>query len=200
MLAFRLGKLELEISIWFAAFFAVLFLDVDRALLGRCLSFMVVHELGHLVPMVLFSNPPKKIGLYLGRIEIEPRFSLGLSRSREAVILIGGIAANLVAAGVVYLAYLKTGGGYDLVAINLTLAAFNALPAGSFDGGRALRLVLEALFEYTLAEKLARSVSFVTAVCMLCFGIIGLARSLANLTFIVLAVYVIVVTLKNSYC
>lgn len=158
--------------------------------------FVTLHELGHATVARRRGVRTRDITLLpiggIARLEREP------SRPRdELLIALAGPAVNLVLAGAFFTALLLSGHGIafeparieqDLAArlawINVSLAAFNLLPALPMDGGRALRALLAMRTSPLRATVIAAAIgrSFALAV-----GLVGLA---SNPVLVLIALFV----------
>ena len=120
-------------------FFAVLalWLLCDRSGLGLpALGGVLVHEGGHILVMRLTGARILAMRFCAVGVRLEKRGLL--SYGRETAVYLGGVAANLLAAGVSVLLC----GWNGFAAVNLALCIFNLLPVGRLDGGVLLGLAL----------------------------------------------------------
>lgn len=175
---------------------------------------VVLHELGHVAAARRYGIGTRDITLLpigglarLERIPREPRHELVVALAGPAVnvaiamllgagLLLAGVSVptpefNSLALGAL---------GWNLVAVNVFLVAFNMLPAFPMDGGRVLRALLAMRMSYVQATRHAAIVGQIMAVG---FGLIGL---LVNPFLILIAIFVWVgaayeanvVTLRSS--
>ena len=106
---------------------------------------------------------------------------------QELVVAVAGPAVN-VAIALVLVAFMaaklrmsdltdidRAGGGLleNLLAVNVMLVAFNAIPAFPMDGGRVLRALLAMVMDYTQATLIAARVGQVLAVCFAVWSFSG---------------------------
>ena len=145
---------------------------------------VVLHEFGHALTAQQFGIETRDITLYpiggVARLERIPR-----NPRQELLIALAGPAVNVVIALVLF-ALLSAGhvafgmesvrlvGGNlltKLMWVNVTLVAFNLLPAFPMDGGRVLRAFLAMRMEYSQATRAAAALG--QGMAML-FGLIGL--------------------------
>lgn len=168
-------------------------------------AIVVLHEYGHALVARRFGILTRDILLLpiggIARLERMPR-----EPRQELLIAVAGPAVNVVLAMLIYVA-LAAGGHTDafgsigrenasltpwtalaqLFMINLTLAAFNLLPAFPMDGGRALRALLAMRSrDY---EKATRSAARVGRAFALLFGLAA-TFVLGNPFLVVIAVFV----------
>jgi Zn-dependent protease len=147
---------------------------------------IVLHELGHALVARRFGIQTRDITLLpiggvasLERIPKRPR--------EELLIAIAGPAVNVVLAGALLLILVLTGGPtsfampgstsapllQQLLWVNVSLAAFNLIPAFPMDGGRVLRALLATRFPRARATTWAATVGQGFALLLGLMGILG---------------------------
>lgn len=190
MLKFRLGHIKAGVSIWFAAFFAVIFFVGDNSALLFGMLAMFCHELGHFVVMALCGCPVKCFYLLLGRLIIQP--ARRIKGRAELLVLLGGIAANLLCALIFALC------GYATACtVNLLIAAYNALPANGLDGGAILQIVLCRRMMPAKAYTLQIVISFALSLILLVAGFLMLFRGFQNATVLFAGIYIAAQNINN---
>lgn len=128
----RLFGCELFISPVFMGMLTIL-LVIDRTgFMGYVLGAMAIHELGHLVMMIMVGCTPREMRFLPFEINIVADKSCA-SSWEQFCISVGGMIINLL----VFLVFIGEVFGY----INLYLALFNALPLYSMDGYQILSLL-----------------------------------------------------------
>ena len=138
---------------------------------------VLLHEFGHAFAARAYGIRTPDITLLpiggVARLERMPDKPV-----QELVVAVAGPAVNVVIA-LVLVAFMaaklrmsdltdidRGGGGLleNLLAVNVMLVAFNAIPAFPMDGGRVLRAMLAMMMDYTLATTIAARVGQVLAV------------------------------------
>ncbi|NLK17329.1 MAG: hypothetical protein GX304_02235 [Clostridiales bacterium] len=176
-----------------------LIFGVILTLLGNGYLFLVymftatVHELAHALAAMYFKCRPEEIVLYPYGAVLYGEFS-SLKPYQEAVVALCGPLLNLFTA-VVFTAlwwlfpelYVYTD---TVVMVNVSIAAFNLLPAYPLDGGR----ILLALLRPKIGPKRAfKAVKALGVICLLAFLALYFYSFVieANYTFAVVAIFLL---------
>ena len=159
-----------------------------RATIGSVLFILaifatiVLHELGHALAARRFGIRTKDITLLpiggiarLERMPDVPRHELWVALAGPAVnvaiaAIVFGIAALAGLHPALALPVAAEGTVDRFIAVNVSLALFNLIPAFPMDGGRALRALLAERMEYVQATRIAASLGQGMA---LLFGVVG---------------------------
>lgn len=160
-------------------------------------TIVVLHEFGHAMTAKRFGIRTRDITLLpiggVARLERMPE-----DPKQELAIALAGPAVNILLAALFFAVLAMLGqlvpahevalsGNYvlwNLVKINLILAAFNLIPAFPMDGGRVLRALLAIRMNYVRATNIAANIGQAIAFV---FGIAGL---FGNPILILVAVFV----------
>jgi Peptidase family M50. len=191
MLRFKLGRMKIGISIWFASFFAIILFVSDNSVLLYCLLAMICHELGHFIVMLAAGCSVRGFYLLFGRLVIVPTRPISHSR-HEILVLGGGIAANILC-----LLVFTFAGNVQAALINLAIAAYNALPAGELDGGAILLGILSRRYLPKNAHTIHLVISFIVSLLLLTAGFLMLIRGYKNVTAIFSGIYIMAQSIKN---
>lgn len=167
-------------------------------------SLVLLHELGHSLAAMGYGIQVRDITLLpiggVARLERMPEKPL-----QELVVALAGPAVNVILAlgSLPFVLGLGVAQGTPLslttwsqpgalglltflLSANLSLAAFNLIPAFPMDGGRVLRALLGLVTDYAQATRVAVTVGRVLAVGL---GIVGVASGQLMLAFIALFIF-----------
>jgi Zn-dependent protease len=157
---------------------------------------VVLHELGHALTARRFGVRTRDITLLpiggiarLERMPDVPRQELWVALAGPAVnvvlAVVFGVARLLATGSPPRLTFNPFASPIDrFIAVNVSLAAFNMLPAFPMDGGRALRAVLAERMDYVRATEVAATLGQGLA---LVFGLVGV---LGNPLLLFIALFV----------
>jgi len=191
MVTFKIGRFRIGISIFFAAFFAVIIFVSENTLLLYGIFAMLCHELGHFVAMLLSGCPARGFYLLLGRLIIVPARGIAMRRA-ELPVHLGGIAANFFCAAI-FLAL----GNVTMCLTNAVIAAYNALPAGELDGGAVLMYFLNRTLTPKKAHAVGLAASFAVAFVLFTAGFVMLLKGYANPTLLFSGIYITAQNIRN---
>ena len=161
---------------------------------------VLLHEMGHALAARRYGIATRDITLLpiggLARLE-------GMTESprQELAIALAGPAVNVAIAGALWLGLLLRGNmtlpfslapgvvqfAAQLLAVNLSLAVFNLLPAFPMDGGRVLRAILASFISYERATEIAARMGQGLAICLAVLGLFGNPNLLLIALFVFLA-------------
>lgn len=184
-MSFRLGSLRIRVGyVAAAALTAALLLDRE----GRitcCLFAAALHELGHLLMMLLCRT--KVRGIQLGLFDVRIDAGRPDTVAGEVAVTLGGPMMNLLLAGV--FAPLSR----DFCCANLALGLFNLLPVLSLDGGRLTALMLTRRLSPRGISRVMRALTFLTALPLMTAGVWILLRSGYNYSLLIVSLYLLAI-------
>ena len=163
-----------------AALTAVLLLDRENHIVC-CILAALLHELGHLLMMLLCGVAVRGVRLRLFDILIEadePR-----AFRDDVLITLGGAAVNLLCAAICCPFSIKLG------LPHLALGIFNLLPILSLDGGHLLRLILSRRYSILVTERVMFITTTAFIVPLMTAGILVLFQSGYNYSLLVISLY-----------
>lgn len=171
-------------------------LATDRTGMALPTLFAVfMHELGHLFCMWVTDNSPKEVRLIPASVQITR--GIGSSYKRDIAVALCGPAVNLLLFGILYFNYLAFKNELTLyyALLNLIIGAFNMLPVMGLDGGTVLFSFLAKKTEYNKAVLIMRAINFIIAIAFLVLAVTLTFKGNLNLSFYILAAYLIVTSL-----
>ena len=183
---FNIKGTEVYISFTFFIAFAVVLLNGNLKFYFVVLVFSVLHEFVHIVFLMMYGFPIRRIALSI--------FGGNISRDKnseeyikEAIINLSAPIVNIVI-GVVLLCsdnYKEWGN------INLFIGAFNICPFYNFDGGRGLHNILTKVFGRASADIAIYVSSILVLVGFVFANIAVIAMKKPNIIFIAINIYLI---------
>lgn len=167
---------------------------LDRSLLvPAALAACAAHELGHVAAIRLLGGGIR--GMRLTAVGAELILSRPLGYWQEGLAALAGPGTNLLLA----LLCCKVQSGITFAGLNLALAAFNMLPVGRLDGGRALYCVLALLAGPAAADRAGGWLDCLCTAGALAAGLF-LAAFGGNFTLLLVAFWLLALFLrKNIY-
>lgn len=192
----NLGGTVLRINISFAAA-VTLTLIVDKS--GLCATAFfccVIHEMGHIISLMLLGEKPKIIELSFYGVKLE-RFSVsGMKSFEEIIIYASGPTANFALSALLFI-FGNTDGTKTAWIISLCVGLFNLLPCQPLDGGNILKFFLERCTEHKKSEKICFYVSCMVIIPMSTAGVILILKS-GNITLLAVSLYLAAVVYKKE--
>lgn len=197
---FKVKGITVSVTFPFAAIVTLMLILCDRDIVLISLLSSFLHELGHLLFMLLFAEKAEKIVLGAFGMRIERASVRCLSYNKEAVIAFGGIFLNIIIASTGLLFYLFTGSvfGKYLFAVNVFIALFNLMPVRQLDCGRGIEYLLLSRYGAAKTEKIISviSFSFLGVLAVGCFTYNAIVK--INVSLIAVTIYLIIIsTLKE---
>ncbi len=177
-----------RLSLLFPALLTMLFLCQPDGPALSCILASVVHELGHLLAMLLARVKPEDctLGVFGARIRIT---HYRLSYVQNIWISLAGPVSN----GVVAVLLWQCDRTIPATA-HLVLAALNLLPSPALDGGQILRCLLYSLGLGMIVERILKILSIIILLVLTAGGTSLLLRGDGNLSLLIVCGYLAVLT------
>lgn len=175
---FKIKGIRIEISFWFVAVTALMMIVFPESKGFFCFLFCILHEIGHLLSMLIFDKKPSEIKLdYFGmKIVTCGKY---MSVKKEIITALAGPLVNIII--FVILMSLKQ---KDIAYVSLALAVFNLLPVQILDGGRILSMLIRPSFQI-------KKIGIPISVILLIIGIAVAIHSKNNFSIIFAAIYLL---------
>lgn len=175
--------------IYIAVLTFVLIMDKSGGIFCCFLS-SLLHEIGHLIPLVLFHQKIDKIEFSVFDVKIKSQYRL--SFSKELTIVLSGVGFNFLLFGV----FIKIIPIFAYT--NLFIGLFNILPVSTLDGGQALKIILNKFFTQHITEIVINILTVIFAMPIFTLGIIVLINTGYNFSFLFLGIYLILTVVYNK--
>ena len=175
---------------FFAVFFIFMMLDTSGyGILALYAS--LIHEMGHLIMMLIVGCKPKSLLFYCAGIKITAPERVRLSFTTEFLVLVMGSAVNIVLFFICYFCSDKTSLKMPVFAIiNLLIGVFNLLPVNMFDGGRIFELMLSRFLLPDTAYFISRALGIIITLSSLLASIILYSLDIVNFTVVATFCYI----------
>lgn len=192
----KLGGTVLRINISFAVAVTLTLIVDESGLCATAFFCCIIHELGHIVTLLILGEKPKLIELSFYGVKLE-RFGVsGIRSFGEIIIYASGPTANFALSALLFI-FGNAEGVKTAAAVSLCLGLFNLLPCQPLDGGNILKFFLERRTDSEKCERICFVVSCLIIVPMVSAGIILLLKS-GNITLIAVSCYLAAVTYKKE--
>lgn len=191
----NLGETILRINISFAAAVTLTLIIDESGFCAAALFCCVVHEMGHIICLLILGEKPKMIELSFYGVRLERKNDC-LKNNENIAVYASGPAANFILSAA-FFAVSSTEIAKNAAVTSLCVGLFNMLPCVPLDGGNLLNL---ALFRFTDEEncrKICFYVSLVVLLPMLIIGFLLLIKN-GNLTLLAVSAYLTVMTFLNN--
>ena len=186
----RIANLDLYIGYEaIAAMTAVLLLDRDNRVIF-CFLAAILHELGHLLMMLLCGVRVRAIRLRLFDVLIQSDEAPTVKA--DVLITLGGVVANFLFALLLYPVGMK----YALP--HFALGVFNLLPVMSLDGGHLLAIILDKRFSPRTVAITLKVTTFVFLLPLMTAGLYVLLNSGYNYSLLIISIYLIILLFLNN--
>lgn len=196
-------NLTIEISFLFLLFLSFLFYINKKIILISIIS-SIIHELGHIIPMIYFGKRITKIKIDALNFTINKNENIVNKNLENLVITTSGPILNLVVAIVTYFFYVKSikysNTLYLLSINNFFLFILNICPVKNLDGGNLLYNFLLKMTDPGTASRMLDIFSFLFIIPFAIFGFIILLKNKYSFSLLALCIYLLFMLIfkKNS--
>lgn len=142
--------------------------------------FSALHELGHLICLILFRQPTKEINIsYYG---IGLKYKANLPFIKELILYSSGLFVNFL---FVVCDVCKN--------VNFALLLINILPIYPLDGGRVFKLVLNKAFSLNISDKIYFAISIAVVIILMFYSIYS-----KNISLVLISIYSLIFAVNNT--
>lgn len=184
-------RIKPELRFSFPAVLAVILSTDTEGTALLCLLACGLHELGHIIVMLIEGRPPEKIIFYGGGIKLSG------NKSNTLPAIISGCVVNFILFGIFYF----LGGNYSLKLfgmINFLTGFFNLMPIQPLDGYYLLEKAVIRLFP---AERIAAVLKIVEIAASIIFApmiIVLFLHGEMNFSSVIFLFYLLVVDIIEN--
>jgi len=204
MINFNIFGIKISVSVgFFGIVTLMLYIDKTGLMLPTAVT-VIVHEIGHLIALILFKSKPESIVLKVGTVGISGRFLL--SAKKEIIMLFVCFLLNIFLFFVLFCFYFIF---ENFVLLNFALVmlvtgVFNLLPIIGLDGGEILKIILNMRLKSVSSNLILYLTSSVTVMFILMLGFYVFADTKSNISLILMALYLFLGILlskkQKNYC
>lgn len=159
------------------------------------LFFALIHELIHLVFILMLSVPPKKISLSIFGADIKREIITSNSYNAEILINLSAPVFNLLLAIIFYTISKVSPAHKNILttfgSTNLILGIFNLMPYYNFDGGNALHCFLFKHLNEQYADNISVAISVIITILFSFFTVYLFVEHKHNFSLLPICFYMI---------
>ncbi|MEE0928651.1 MAG: hypothetical protein UIG59_05625 [Acutalibacteraceae bacterium] len=188
---YKLFGVSVEISYYFLCAVCISIALDKSGLFAITLLSSALHEMGHLVFIVIFNGRIRSIRFTLGCLGIE--YHDNFSKSEEVISLLAGPFTNLILGLISKLLGFNT-----FCVINMVLGIYNLLPVCGLDGGLIIIKILENKVDNRIVTIILDFLTISVAIGFILLFFVGIWHNSVNLSLILFSLYLILpVVLKK---
>ncbi len=198
---FTIFGIKIEITFLFVAFIAfIISLKAPSNMFVTIFS-SLLHEIGHLIMMLIVGNKPKKIRFELTGINII-RNNSNISIKNEVFIALGGPLVNAFILFIccLILCFYNNETVLLFACINLILMSFNLLPIKRLDGGITLYYILSQKLQIEICNKVLKITSLIFIALIYAWGIYIFICSNYNISMLIIAIFLTLSLFNDNEC
>ena len=192
---------KIRLTFSFVLVLALMLLTSQQDIVIICLISSLLHELGHIIFMLIFGVKILSVDMGAFGVCIESENKTNIPYKKDALIAVGGILVNFLLAflAIMYYYLEKSQTALIFSVVNIIIASFNCLPATCLDMGRVLRSCLLTKYDENKCHRILNAISFVFVSLMAAFCLIYSAFVRVNVSLIAVTVYLYVITLFKKW-
>lgn len=183
-----LGKTALRINVSFAAVITLMLILDESGTCAIALFCCIVHEIGHIVCLLISGEKPAAVELSFYGIKLERKEPSTLSTAEEMAVYAAGPIMNLVFAAFMMPFASEHSEIKSAAAISLCIGVFNLIPCIPLDGGNILSCFLHYMIDGEKAKKLCFYASCAALASMAVTGVIIFFRN-GNFSLAAVTIY-----------
>lgn len=174
---FHIFQTKIIISFAFVACICLMFLLDNGYNALMSLVSISIHELSHIICILLFGGKLKLMQFSLLEMNIKADEDR-LSTFQKFVVAVAGPVSNLILFAIFFGKY------KDFAMVNLVIACFQLLPINSLDGDKALEMV-------GISNKTRQRLSFILAFVFAFIGFYILIKTKYNFSVLIISLYLL---------
>ncbi len=179
------GKTSLKINVSFAAVITLMLILDGSGMCAVALFCCVIHEVGHIICLLILGEKPKSVELSFYGIKLERSRCSSLTAAEEMALFAAGPVMNFIFSAFMLPFASGHTGIKTAAAISFCVGVFNLLPCPPLDGGNILSSFLAFMIDEEKAEKICFYVSCFVIIPM---AVAGIAMIFLNGNFTLTAV------------
>ncbi len=172
-----------EISFWFIALFAFLFIIDEKLNLAVALTAVLIHEFSHVLAIYLMGERVEKISFCAFNLNINTKL-FKLTPLKKFIVAFSGPFVNI------FLFSIFNNTFHDFAAVNLIYGCFQLLPINSLDGHTMLSTL-------NISYKKLKYISIIFCFIMASIGFLVLIQSRFNFSILAVSLMLLYTTLSE---
>ncbi len=194
-MVFKIGNIRFNLSFTFIAVILFILLNEKFSFLGVSLVCSLLHELVHILFLLIFKCKIDEIKLTIFGADIKRKAQSLTACFKEAIIHLSAPLFNIIL-GIIILKFdNQSHWGY----VNLFIGLFNIAPFFNFDGGAGLCFILSYILEDSAVERIITATSCIVVVIFTCFDLWLSLEQGINISFILINMYFVALLVYRLY-
>jgi stage IV sporulation protein FB len=186
----KVGNTEVSFNFIYVALLCLVLLLDENGGIFFCFLASVLHEIGHLLVLLILHQPIESVKISVFDIKIKSNYHL--SFKGQFALILSGVVFNFLLS----LIFFKI---IPLFAYaNLFIGIFNIMPVSTLDGGQALKLLLNRFINEKKSVIIINIITVIIALPVFTLGILILIKTGYNFSFLALGVYLILTVIYNK--